>query len=148
PWLLRFFDQIRFYEVSGEELEQIRRKFPLGQYPISIEHTEFSLSDYQDFIENNRDQISAVARARQDSFNQELTRWHSDGQFNYQPPEDPEQDTEVDIPEGAIRVDSSVSGSVWQTQVDVGQQVEAGATLLILESMKMEISITAPCAGR
>ena len=26
PWLLRFFDQIRFYEVSAEELQQIRRR--------------------------------------------------------------------------------------------------------------------------
>ncbi|WP_321160397.1 5-oxoprolinase/urea amidolyase family protein [Marinomonas rhodophyticola] len=28
PWLLRFFDQIRFYEVSHEELDQIRKDFP------------------------------------------------------------------------------------------------------------------------
>ncbi|MCG5029834.1 carboxyltransferase domain-containing protein, partial [[Ruminococcus] torques] len=29
PYLLRFFDQIRFYEVSAEELLTIRADFPL-----------------------------------------------------------------------------------------------------------------------
>ncbi|PLP20783.1 urea carboxylase, partial [Klebsiella michiganensis] len=39
PWLLRFFDQLRFYPVSAEELLQIRRDFPLGRYPLRIEHS-------------------------------------------------------------------------------------------------------------
>ncbi|MEQ9508829.1 MAG: 5-oxoprolinase/urea amidolyase family protein, partial [Alloalcanivorax xenomutans] len=34
PWLLRFFDQIRFYEVSAGELQRIRRDFPKGDYPL------------------------------------------------------------------------------------------------------------------
>jgi urea carboxylase len=45
-------------------------------------------------------------------------------------------------------VDSPVSGSVWQTSVLADQQVRAGATLMILESMKMEIPLQAPCDGR
>ncbi|MDQ2076310.1 urea carboxylase [Marinimicrobium sp. ABcell2] len=148
PWLLRFFDQIRFYEVSGDELQQIRRDFPVGRYPIKIEQTQFSLSDYQDFVEQNQEEIAHLGASRQQAFDEELARWHADGQFDYQPPETPSDDSEEEIPEDAIRVDSSVSGSVWQTQVDVGQRVEAGTVLLVLESMKMEISITAPCAGR
>ena len=34
PWLLRFFDQIRFYPVSARELEEIRYDFPLGNIPF------------------------------------------------------------------------------------------------------------------
>ena len=41
-----------------------------------------------------------------------------------------------------------MSGSVWQSSVSVGQDVKAGDVLLVLESMKMEINITAPCAGK
>jgi urea carboxylase len=41
PWLLNFFDQIRFYEVSSEELKQIRRDFPQGRYPLKIEESQF-----------------------------------------------------------------------------------------------------------
>ena len=37
PWLLRFFDQIRFYPVSAAELLEIRDAFPHGRYPLRIE---------------------------------------------------------------------------------------------------------------
>jgi urea carboxylase len=44
PWLLRFFDQLRFYPVSAEELLEIRRDFPLGRYPLRIEHSTLRLA--------------------------------------------------------------------------------------------------------
>ncbi len=42
---------------------------------------------------------------------------------------------------------SEVSGSVWKIEVAVGQAVAAGDTLVIVESMKMEIPVEAPAAG-
>jgi acetyl-CoA carboxylase biotin carboxyl carrier protein len=42
---------------------------------------------------------------------------------------------------------SEVSGSVWKIEVTVGQQVQEGDTLLVVESMKMEIPVSAPSAG-
>ena len=147
PWLLNFFDQIRFYEVSNSELQQIRRDFPQGRYPIKIEESHFSLSEYQTFIESNTESIAQFTEQREQAFAEELARWHADGQFNYVQEEAKPESAEFELPEDAIRVDSSVSGSVWQTQVKVGQRVNAGDVLLILESMKMEINISAPCAG-
>ena len=44
-------------------------------------------------------------------------------------------------------VGASVNGSVWKILVDVGQKVEKGQVVSILEAMKMEIDIEAPCAG-
>ena len=46
----------------------------------------------------------------------------------------------------AIR--SEVAGNVWTIDVSVGQQVAAGDTLLIIESMKMEIPVEAPADGK
>ncbi|HRK40326.1 MAG TPA: biotin/lipoyl-binding carrier protein [Burkholderiaceae bacterium] len=46
-----------------------------------------------------------------------------------------------------MKVLSEVSGSVWKIEVAVGQSVAEGDTLLIVESMKMEIPVTAPKAG-
>lgn len=148
PWLLRFFDQIRFYPVSAEELETIRRDFPQGRYPIKIEESNFSLSEYQKFISENTESIQAFTQQREQAFDEELARWHANGQFNYEQPETEESSITEEFPEDAIRIDSSVSGSVWQTQVKVGDQIKAGDVLLILESMKMEINITAPCDGK
>ena len=50
PWLLRFFDQIRFYEVSNAELTEIRKNFPQGRYPLTIEESTFNLSEYQELL--------------------------------------------------------------------------------------------------
>ncbi|HAR59506.1 MAG TPA: hypothetical protein DCS18_04800, partial [Alcanivorax sp.] len=64
PWLLRFFDQIRFYEVSAEELQRIRRDFPKGRYPFRVEETTFNLGEYQRFLEDNDADIRAFTDAR------------------------------------------------------------------------------------
>ncbi|MCO6418856.1 biotin/lipoyl-binding carrier protein [Siccirubricoccus sp. KC 17139] len=46
-----------------------------------------------------------------------------------------------------IRVKSEIAGSVWKIVKQPGEAVEAEETLLILESMKMEIPVAAPKAG-
>lgn len=45
------------------------------------------------------------------------------------------------------KVRSEVTGSVWKVEITVGQSVSEGETLLIVESMKMEIPICAPVSG-
>jgi pyruvate carboxylase subunit B len=44
-------------------------------------------------------------------------------------------------------VGATVNGNVWKILVEVGQKVEAGQVISILEAMKMEIDVEAPCAG-
>jgi biotin carboxyl carrier protein len=45
-------------------------------------------------------------------------------------------------------VTAELTASVVRLAVQPGDEVEAGATLLLVESMKMEIPVTAPRAGR
>lgn len=40
-----------------------------------------------------------------------------------------------------------ISGMVTKVLVEAGQEVEVGATLIVLEAMKMETEITAPVQG-
>jgi len=47
-----------------------------------------------------------------------------------------------------VQVKAELAGNLWKIIVKEGQQVGADETLMILESMKMEIPITAPTAGR
>jgi acetyl-CoA carboxylase biotin carboxyl carrier protein len=47
----------------------------------------------------------------------------------------------------AIQVKAEVAGSVWQITTTVGQRIEAGDTLMIIESMKMEIPVIAEQGG-
>ncbi len=47
-----------------------------------------------------------------------------------------------------IEIRAEMTANVWQVLVVVDQHVEAGEELVILESMKMEIPVEAPVAGR
>jgi acetyl-CoA carboxylase biotin carboxyl carrier protein len=47
-----------------------------------------------------------------------------------------------------VRVTAELTGNLWKLVATEGQQVQADETLMILESMKMEIPVNAPTAGR
>ena len=48
----------------------------------------------------------------------------------------------------ATAVEAQVTGTVWKIEKQVGEVVGEGDVILILESMKMEIPVEAPCGGR
>ncbi|MCW2476468.1 urea carboxylase [Candidatus Symbiopectobacterium sp. NZEC151] len=148
PWLLRFFDQIRFYPVSSEELAQIRRDFPLGRYPLRIEQHELVLADYQAFLEREHDSIEAFRLQQRAAFNAERERWIAAGLDHSET-----DDAVAHAPErqallpGQTAVESPIAGNLWQVLVEAGQRIAAGEVLVVLESMKMEIPVKAPCDG-
>ncbi len=151
PWLLRFFDQIRFFEVSEAELMRIRADFPLGRYRLRIEEQEFSLRDYSAFLHTERESIAAFKGRQQAAFDAERERWAASGQNAYASDisvAEAGPDTELDLPAGARAVAAHVSGNLWKVEVSEGTRVQAGEVLVIIESMKMEIAVTAPCSGR
>ncbi|MDF3863216.1 carboxyltransferase domain-containing protein, partial [Pseudomonas denitrificans (nom. rej.)] len=148
PWLLRFFDQVRFYPVSAEELLRIRRDFPLGRYPLRIEHSELRLADYQQFLAEEAESIAAFRSHQRAAFDAERERWIASGQAHFES-EEAAVDTGDEAPLGAGQhaVESHIAGNLWQVQVEAGANVKAGDILVILESMKMEIPLTAPRDG-
>jgi biotin carboxyl carrier protein len=46
------------------------------------------------------------------------------------------------------KVIAEVTGSVWEVLKQPGDTVAAGETIVLVESMKMEIPVEAPAAGR
>ena len=44
-------------------------------------------------------------------------------------------------------VDAHITGTVWKIEVEVGDEVEEGDTVAILESMKMEMPVEAETSG-
>ncbi|BEV17825.1 urea carboxylase [Herbaspirillum sp. DW155] len=148
PWLLRFFDQIRFYPVSAEELQTIRRDFPLGRFEIGIEETRLDLAQYQDFLQREAEGIAAFRQHQQAAFDAERQRWIASGQADFES-EESSAVVQEDQPlqAGQVAVDAPIAGNLWQVKVSPGQRVAQGELLMILESMKMEINIAAPEAG-
>ena len=150
PWLLRFFDQIKFYEVDADELLRIRREFPRGRYPIQIEEIQFSLADYNKLVNEHADEILVAKERQQTAFEAERQRWIETGQANFSADGDMMIETgeEEALPDHHKAVESLVSGNVWQVLVEAGQTIKAGQPLLIIESMKMEIEVVAPHTGK
>ena len=47
----------------------------------------------------------------------------------------------------ATDVKAHITGTVWKIEKKAGETVAEGDTIIILESMKMEMPVEAPCAG-
>ncbi len=48
----------------------------------------------------------------------------------------------------ATPVKAHIAGTVWKVEVAVGDTVSEGQTVVILESMKMEMPVESPSAGK
>jgi urea carboxylase len=149
PWLLRPFDQIRFYPVSSPELVEIRADFLYGRAPLDIHEEIFRLQDYRIFLQENAASIAAHKNRQQRAFDAERGRWEATGQIGYAADLPPAHDDEgpEQLEDGHVAVASPVSGSVWKISSVLGQSVKAGDVLVLVESMKMELPITAPMDG-
>ena len=148
PWLLDFFDQVRFFPVDHKELTEARAAFPHGGYPVRIEEGEFSYAAYEAELAKNAAGIGAFKSKQQAAFEAERQRWKEQGLDSFVVDESGGIGLGGDIPEGCFGVESAVPGNVWKVLVEKGQTVEAGDTLAIIESMKMEITVTAHAPGR
>jgi urea carboxylase len=150
-WLLRFFDQIRFYPVSEQELLGLRDGFPRGKAHLRIEETTFRMADYRAFLREHAASIDDFKRRQQAAFEEERERW-----ARMPPPPDATADsatgadgptTDEPLPAGATPVRAEVPGSVWQLLVKPGDRVRAGDKVVVLETMKMETPVVAPSDG-
>jgi urea carboxylase len=149
PWLLRFFDQIRLFPVSHEELEEARAAFPHGQYKVRIEPASFSLRDYKAALQRDAASIAAFKHTQQAAFEAERRRWVEQGlDLHVEDSDGAPAVAEDELPPGAVAVTAPLQGNVWKVEVQSGQDIAAGEVLVILEAMKSEIRVTAPFAGR
>ena len=151
PWLLRFFDQIRFFPVTAEELVEWRRDFPLGRRSIRTEQSEFNLSEYRRFLADNHAQIAAFEAARQAAFADERAEWERCNEFariEDSAGEPTEVTTEArSAPAGTVFIEAPFGGSVIRVDIRAGDRIEKGGAVAIIEAMKTECVVTSPSAG-
>ncbi|MGD0502623.1 MAG: urea carboxylase [Steroidobacteraceae bacterium] len=149
PWLLRFFDQIRFYPVGAQDLLDFREDFLHGRARLEVEQSTFRLRDYRRLLAANRESIAAHKARQQSAFEAERERWRASNQIgdSVDSHAAPSEAASEDLPEDCVAVTSPVSGSVWRMSCTQGQSVRAGDTLVLVESMKMEIPVAAPVDG-
>ncbi|MXS85698.1 urea carboxylase [Nitrosomonas sp. HPC101] len=155
PWLLRFFDQIRFYPVSEQELLELRHDFITGRFTLRTEDTVFSLRNYHAFLHQHADSIQAFKTCQQKAFEAERERWKAANVQESSSSSDEGEGmldesgmrNEPDLPDGAHAISSDVTGTVWRLLIGIRQPVNAGDPVIIIESMKMEITLSTPVSG-
>ncbi|MGD9917523.1 MAG: 5-oxoprolinase/urea amidolyase family protein [Paenirhodobacter sp.] len=144
PWLLDFFDQIRFFPVSHDELTEAREAFPHGRYDLRIEEGSFDWAAEKAQLDTP--EVAAFQAHRQAAFEAERARWKAEGLDHFIADEGMAM-ASGDLPEGCMGVESPVPGSLWKYLVAPGARVAAGDVVAIVESMKMEIAVRSPAAG-
>jgi urea carboxylase len=149
PWLLRFFDRIRWYPVSAEELLDLRADTAAGRLSPRTEPGEFVLSEHEEFLAANADSIAEFRARQSTAFAAERAAWEAAGEFAPRPePELSTVETEAVVaPPGGHVVEAPFMSTVWRVDVRPGDQVRAGDHLLALEAMKTESVVAAPADG-
>jgi urea carboxylase len=155
-WLLRFFDQIRFYPVSAAELLRMRADFPYGRFRLDVQQTTLRLRDYRRFLTDNAASIAQFKARQQAAFEAERERWNDSEAATPTGASRKavtaggtvaDEAGALEIPAGCIAVSSPITGNVWQIAVGAGARVKAGDELIVVEAMKMEIPIAADEPG-
>ncbi|MFF1901224.1 5-oxoprolinase/urea amidolyase family protein [Streptomyces sp. NPDC058206] len=149
PWLLRFFDRIKWYPVEADELLELRADIASGRFVPRIEEGEFSLARYEKFLADNADSIAEFRTRQGAAFSAERDAWEAAGEFaRAEAATEPAPPAaEVTVPSGGRLVEAEFAASVWQLNVAAGDTVTAGQPLLALEAMKMESRVHAPADG-
>ena len=149
PWLLRFFDQIRFFPVTPAELEEWRRDFPHGRRTLQTETELFRLRDYQRFLDENQASIEAFRSRRQAAFESEREAWARAGKAAGENTFSDSTSTPepIDVPQGAELVEAPLGGQVWKVHVSAGDRIEKGSVIAAIEAMKTECEVPSPETG-
>ncbi|MBK9578699.1 MAG: urea carboxylase [Fibrobacterota bacterium] len=144
PWLLKFFDQVRFYPVSEAELDQLRERFREGTASVRIEEEIFDYAAYRSFLSSNADDISRFQARQKTAFDAEVALWKAEESLVSAVSSILPDET---VEESGTAVKAETSGSVWKLLVEPGNRVEKGQAILVIEAMKMELPVLAPEAG-
>lgn len=142
-WFLRFFDQIKYFKVSEAELDQWRADFEQGLVSVKIEETVFDFAEHLNFLEQEKASIKQFKAQQKHAFDTEVGLWANQTGIA----EEAEHSVDLNAYQDCQPINASMTGNVWKILVEEGQQANVGDTVAILEAMKMELAITANCAG-
>jgi urea carboxylase len=158
PWLLRFFDQVRFHPVGADELLDLRADMVAGRGEVRVEETVFDVAAYRAWLADNDHDIAAFRAHQRAAFADERARWEASGELRRASelaeagddgsgPGGP-GDAAAAAPAGAALLVAPFAAKVGDVSVAQGDTVESGDRVAVLEAMKMEVSVPADRAGR
>lgn len=81
PWLLRFFDRIRWYPVSAAELLDLRADIAAGRGELRTGPGEFRLAEHRRFLARDAESIESFRIRQSAAFAAERESWRRSGEL-------------------------------------------------------------------
>lgn len=147
PWLLSPFDQVEFYPVSEEEIDEFSEEMNAGKFKVDIIESVFNHTEYLEWIQEHTASIQEFQDSqggeKMAEFNRLIQVSNSELEQNgTKPVEDETFDESFEL------VYSEYSGRFWKSLVEVGDEVSQGQGLIVVEAMKTEMVVNAARAGK
>ncbi|KAH8172499.1 carboxyltransferase domain, subdomain A and B domain-containing protein [Sarocladium implicatum] len=154
PWLFEPFDRVIFHEVERGEFENQVALFQAGMLEIKIEPGFLDMAEYEKMVFDTFDEVRTLRLQQAECTRVELARerellsqWELEKKAEEAAQALARTVTSSDAFEVSahhIKVASNMIASVWKILVEVGDVVTSESVLVILEAMKMEVSIRGP----
>ncbi|KAH3674428.1 hypothetical protein WICMUC_003265 [Wickerhamomyces mucosus] len=148
PWLLTPFDQVEFYPVSEEELNKFTEDCKAGQFKVEFENGIFDHEEYLRWIEKNKESIEAFEKNQKGEKAAEFAQLIQVANEELEASGSQQDNSAEEYPEDAELVYSEYNGRFWKPLVQVGDVVEEGQGLIVVEAMKTEMTVNAPRKGK
>ncbi|KAI9737373.1 MAG: hypothetical protein M1834_009527 [Cirrosporium novae-zelandiae] len=164
PWLFEDFDQLSFYPVSEEEYERQRALFYSGRYEYDWKPVMFDMKEHNKLLKETRAEVEEtrkrqrLAQEEMDKLEKEmLEKWNQEKAKDEIPMDEVEallngkcvliiamlHPTNSCTDPAIAKIESPLNANVWKVMVEEGHTLEADETVVILEAMKLEISVRA-----
>ncbi|CUM66186.1 uncharacterized protein PRCAT00003844001 [Priceomyces carsonii] len=147
PWLLSPFDQVEFYPVTEEVLDEFSEEMEHGKFKVDIIDSVFDHTRYLEWIQENSKSIEDFRKnqggEKLEEFNRLIQISNSDLEKSGTKVTEDEQ-----FDENAELVYSEYSGRFWKSLVSVGDEVKEGQGLVVVEAMKTEMIVNATRSGK
>ena len=150
PWLLRNFDRIKYYEVTEEELNVLRKDFKNGQMNIKIEHNEFSMAEYNAMVDECREEVVELKQVQNIAMKEQMALDADMLELVENKTQDlgeEEEGTTIFRGKEENTIRSQVTGTVWELKKNIGDSVVIGDVIMVIEAMKMEYAVAATRDG-
>ncbi|KAJ8473633.1 hypothetical protein ONZ45_g16222 [Pleurotus djamor] len=145
PWLLRPFDTVKFEPVDVAEYESLLRQFDCGRNNIEVEPSEFSMTEYNIFVEKILNEVGDFKSGQSKAVLREeerervlLSAWEEAKRVSVAT-----VNSDGGTPTSSGKtISSPMHATVWKLKVAIGDTIQASdEAVAILESMKTEIPV-------
>ncbi|KAF5848147.1 hypothetical protein GGP41_005603 [Bipolaris sorokiniana] len=148
PWIFRDFDILTFYQVSEQKLDELLGRFRAGKYEWEYEEVEFDMAGHNEVLEKTREEVREI-RERQTEAQEEMNKAEQESLERWR-----REKAESGVDEGTVEklldnpdivgVEAPVDANVWKVEVKEGDVLGEATVIVILEAMKLEISVKTP----